>query len=225
MESIDLSTNLIFLLRVIISGVCGIIIGYERKSRGKGAGVRTHMIVALASALMMIVSKYGFSDVGSLAGARGADNSRVAAQIVSGVGFLGAGMIYVHKNSISGLTTAAGIWATAGIGMAVGAGMYFIGIAATVLVFVSQIFLHRSFKFLQPLQEVELTVEIADNPEALEFLKSALFSRGYQVERFKTIRNAGTIEINAEMLVQPGFDAKEIYELAEQSHFVRSISV
>lgn len=220
-----MTSNLIFLLRVVISGICGIIIGYERKSRGKGAGVRTHMIVALASALMMIVSKYGFSDIGSLAGARGADNSRVAAQIVSGVGFLGAGMIYVHKNSISGLTTAAGIWATAGIGMAIGAGLYFIGLASTVLVFVSQIFLHRRLKFLQPLQEVELTVEIVDTPEAIEFIKSALFSRGYQIEHFKTVRNDGTISINIDMLAQPGFEAHEIYELAEQSDFVRSISL
>ena len=85
----------------------------SRKNRRKEAGVRTHVIVALASCLMMEISKYGFFDLGKF------DGARIAAQVVSGIGFLGAGMIFVHKNSIKGLTTAAGVWATSGIGMAV----------------------------------------------------------------------------------------------------------
>ena len=100
-------------LRVIVASVLGYMIGYERKNRDKSAGMRTHAIVALGAALMMVVSKYGFYDVEKV------DSSRVAAQIVSGVGFLGAGVIFVRNNTVSGLTTAAGLWTTAGVGMAV----------------------------------------------------------------------------------------------------------
>ena len=106
-------------------------------------------MVAMASALMMIVSMYCFNDPIFPEGTRMGDPSRIAAQIVSGVGFLGAGMIFVHKNNISGLTTAAGIWATAGIGMSVGAGMYIIGIAATLLVIFAQIILHMDKNWLK----------------------------------------------------------------------------
>ena len=106
-----------FFLRILTAAVCGIVIGYERENRNKEAGIRTHAIVALGAALIMIVSKYGFSDIQNY------DASRVAAQIVSGIGFLGAGIIFIRNRAVSGLTTAAGIWATAGVGMAVGSGI------------------------------------------------------------------------------------------------------
>ena len=150
-----------YVLRIIIAGICGAVIGYERKSRLKEAGVRTHFIVALASALMMIVSKYGFSDLSEgTTGLRGADPARIAAAIVSGVGFLGAGAIFVRKQIIQGLTTAAGIWATSGVGMAIGAGMYFIGIASAVIILLVQIFLHKTTWFTKkiPVSERYLTV-------------------------------------------------------------------
>ena len=107
MELFDLQ-QWYYVLRMIIAGCCGVVIGLERKNRSKEAGVRTHAVVACASALMMLISKYGFSDtVANIAGMRGADGARIAAQVVSGIGFLGAGMIFVHKNTITGLTTAA----------------------------------------------------------------------------------------------------------------------
>ena len=124
--------------RVIVASVLGYMIGYERKNRDKSAGMRTHAIVALGAALMMVVSKYGFYDVEKV------DSSRVAAQIVSGVGFLGAGVIFVRNNTVSGLTTAAGLWTTAGVGMAVGAGKYGIGVSAGILVVAIQELLHRT---------------------------------------------------------------------------------
>ena len=138
-----------YILRMFVAGICGLVIGFERKNRAKGAGIRTHFMVATASALMMIISMYCFNDPIFPEGTRMGDPSRIAAQIVSGVGFLGAGMIFVHKNTISGLTTAAGIWATAGIGMALGAGMYIIGITATLLVILAQIILHMDRKWLK----------------------------------------------------------------------------
>ncbi|MBQ2706506.1 MAG: MgtC/SapB family protein, partial [Agathobacter sp.] len=97
-----------YIVRIIVAGICGCLIGYERKVRSKGAGVRTHCVVACAAALMMIISKYAFYDVAIEGFMMGADvrldPSRVASTIVSGVGFLGAGTIFVHKNKISGLT-------------------------------------------------------------------------------------------------------------------------
>ena len=121
-----------FLGRLFLAGLCGAFIGYERANRRKEAGIRTHLVVSMGSALFMIVSKYGFADMIPLHGVA-LDPSRVAAQIVTGVGFLGAGMIFVRGQNISGLTTAAGIWATAGIGLAAGAHMYIVAGAATAL--------------------------------------------------------------------------------------------
>ena len=121
-----------FTLRLLLAGVLGAVIGLDREYRAKEAGFRTHFLVSLGSALFMIVSQYGFAGVLGEAGV-GLDPSRVAAQIVSGIGFLGAGTIIFQKQFVRGLTTAAGMWATAGIGMAVGGGMYWLGVSATVL--------------------------------------------------------------------------------------------
>ena len=118
--------------RLLLAGVLGAVIGLDREYRTKEAGFRTHFLVSLGSALFMVVSQYGFRDfMGE--GSTPIDPSRVAAQIVSGIGFLGAGTIIFQKQLIRGLTTAAGMWATAGIGMAIGGGMYWIGVAATAL--------------------------------------------------------------------------------------------
>ena len=115
----------VLIIRIVIAGLLGGIIGAEREFRAKIAGTRTHLLVAVGAALMMIVSRYGFDGQG--------DPGRVAAQIVSGIGFIGAGAIMVNRKAVHGLTTAAGIWVAAGIGMAVASGMYAIGIATTLI--------------------------------------------------------------------------------------------
>lgn len=134
-----------FFLRVTLSGLLAGIIGLERELRSKDAGLKTHFLVGIGSAIIMIVSKYGFYDVLGKSGIS-LDPSRVAAQVVSGISFLGAGTIILEKHYIKGLTTAAGIWATSGIGLAIGAGMYSIGIFSTVLVLVGLEILDRIFK-------------------------------------------------------------------------------
>ena len=151
------------MLRIIVASLCGIFIGLERKNRSKEAGVRTHCVVACASALMMIISKYGFADtiIGE-AGVRGADGARIAAQVVSGIGFLGAGMIFVHKSTVTGLTTAAGIWATSGVGLAIGAGMYVMGIFTTVIIILVQVLLHKNFKWLRTSKLKTLSIKNVD---------------------------------------------------------------
>ena len=137
-----------FFIRILVACICGACIGFERTKRLKEAGVRTHIIVCCAAALTMIVSKYGFADLVSSAGkdlfgTHGVDPARLAAQIISGISFLGAGIIFRNGGSVRGLTTAAGIWATAGIGLAVGAGMYVIGLVGTLIVAVIQIIMHK----------------------------------------------------------------------------------
>ena len=142
-----LSIHLEFFLRVLIAGLFGAVIGFERTRRFKEAGIRTHVIVCTAAALMMIISKYGFTDMGAadslVAGTRVADPARIAAQVVSGISFLCAGVIFKNGNTVKGLTTAAGIWATSGIGLAVGAGMYWLGLFVTVMVALLQFAMHR----------------------------------------------------------------------------------
>lgn len=119
--------------RLCIAGLCGTVIGLDREYRVKEAGFRTHFLVALGSALMMIVSQYGFGEFsGAMSGSR-FDPSRIAAQVVSGIGFIGAGTIIIHRRMVRGLTTAASLWATAGIGLAAGARMYVVAAAATLL--------------------------------------------------------------------------------------------
>ena len=142
-----LAQHLDLCLRLVISCLCGAAIGIERSRRFKEAGIRTHIIVCCASALMMVVSKYGFVDLVKngmdYAGTKGADPARIAAQVVSGISFLCAGVIFKNGGTIKGLTTAAGVWITAGIGLAVGAGMLVPAVFTTVLVCLLQYLMHR----------------------------------------------------------------------------------
>lgn len=116
-------------IRLIVAMLLGGIVGLEREYRAKDAGFRTHFLVALGSALFTLVSIYGFTE-----GVK--DTSRVAAQVVSGIGFLGAGIIVFQKNVIRGLTTAAGLWVTAAIGMACGVGQFYMAVFVTALMLI-----------------------------------------------------------------------------------------
>lgn len=132
----DLILNeLKYLIGVAVAVVLGFAIGFERKLRYKEAGIRTHTIVCVGSSLMMVISKYAFGEIS-------ADGARVAAQIVSGIGFLGAGIIMFRGQKMHGLTTAAGVWATAGVGMAAGAGLYYVALGSTVIIIFIQFIFH-----------------------------------------------------------------------------------
>ena len=135
-----------FIIRLVVSIVCGVIIGVERKTRSKEAGIRTHALVCMAACLFMIISKYmttaQFNDSGVASG----DPTRIASTVVTGIGFLGAGIIMYRRDVMYGLTTAAGVWATAAIGMAIGSGFVVLGAVATVLILILQIFFHLPIK-------------------------------------------------------------------------------
>ena len=135
-----------FIVRLVVSIVCGIVIGIERKTRSKEAGIRTHAIVCMAACLFMIISKYMTTAQFNESGVVSGDPSRIASQVVTGIGFLGAGIIMYRRDVMYGLTTAAGVWATAAIGMAIGSGFIVIGVVATVLILLLQIFFHLPIK-------------------------------------------------------------------------------
>ena len=124
-----------FLIRITVAAVLGGLIGLEREYRAKEAGFRTHFLVAMGSALFMIGSAYGFGEA-MVSDLHRWDVSRVAAQVVSGIGFIGAGTIIFRKseNVVVGLTTAAGLWVTAAIGLACGGGLYVLSVGSTLLV-------------------------------------------------------------------------------------------
>ena len=123
-----------FVLRLFVAAMLGGVIGLEREYRAKEAGFRTHFLVALGSGLFMILSQFGFDDVLVHYEQVSLDPSRIASQVVTGIGFIGAGTIIFQKHVVRGLTTAAGLWVTSAIGMTAGAGMYVLSIATTVLV-------------------------------------------------------------------------------------------
>jgi putative Mg2+ transporter-C (MgtC) family protein len=133
----DLSLQLDLSIRVIVAAILGLAVGFEREIHGHPAGLRTHMLVASGSALFTVLSAYGFRNVGGGTELSAIDPTRIAAQIVSGIGFLGAGAILKDGIVIRGLTTAASLWATSAVGMAAGAGEYVIAAVATGTILVS----------------------------------------------------------------------------------------
>jgi len=163
-----------FILRIIIAGLLGGLIGFEREFRAKEAGVRTHFIVALGSAMFMIISQYAFT--GQF------DHARVAAQVVSGIGFIGAGVIIFQKNAIRGVTTAAGLWVAAAIGLSCGAGMYAIATAATLMTIICLETMHFvTHKYDE--KDLSVTITQADGDELLKIME-AFKSAGMDVDSF-----------------------------------------
>ena len=171
-----------FILRLFIAGVLGAVVGLDREYRAKEAGYRTHFLVSLGSELIMIVSQYGFQQV-ILENSVSLDPSRVAAQVVSGIGFIGAGTIIIQKQFVRGLTTAAGIWATAGIGLAIGAGMYGIGVAATILTLIGLELLSFIFKSLG--MKSSMIVFSTDEKDIIQKVTRELNDRGYMLVSYQ----------------------------------------
>ena len=192
MTSLTVTIELECFLRILMASLCGCMIGYERTRRLKEAGVRTHCVVACGAALMMVVSKYGFSDIIQngvyLYGSDGADASRIAAQVVSGVGFLGAGVIFRTGTSVKGLTTAAGIWATSAVGLAFGAGLYLIGWLATIFIVAIQFLMHRLNIGADAYTSQDISLQFHDCPQVREQLFAMLEERGALISGCSTKR-------------------------------------
>ncbi|HLR23372.1 MAG TPA: MgtC/SapB family protein [Pseudogracilibacillus sp.] len=214
-----------YMLRLIIAGALGALIGLEREKRFKEAGLRTHFLVAIGSAVFMIVSKYAFYDV--IADDIILDPSRVAAAIPSGIGFLGAGMILIQRTSIQGLTTAAGIWATAGIGLAIGGGMYGIGIFSGLLVIVGLEFLKRLFTGIIP-KIVELNLDVTDN-ETIQEIIEILTQSDIEIKDYKVKVKKEENQIKYHLLIklqsQKRWKENEIIAMLQKLEGISSIKV
>ena len=193
--------NFDFVLRLLVAGILGAIIGLDREYRAKEAGYRTHFLVSLGSALIMIVSQYGFQEI-IKENSVTLDPSRVAAQVVSGIGFIGAGTIIFQKQIVRGLTTAAGIWATAGIGLAVGAGMYVIGIAAMVLTLIGLEVLSYLFKSIG--MKSSMITFSTDNKQVLKGVADRFNSKDYLIVSYQmdTQKHGSTETYQVTMIIK-----------------------
>ena len=192
----------------------GFAIGLERKYRLKEAGVRTHTIVCFGSALMMVVSKHAFgSEV---------DASRVAAQIVSGIGFIGAGMIVYRQHEVRGLTTAAGVWATAGIGMACGSGeLYWVAIGATAIMIAVQCVLHLPYQLFRTPKTYSVKIEFVQTVDENMQIK-AMFG----TDRFNKLvitRENGQTIYSATLNTEKEYSSTRLNEIMTEHTFIRSL--
>lgn len=202
-----------YLLAIILSVVLGFLIGLERKTRAKEAGVRTHTIVCFGACLLMIISKYGFSG-------EDADVARVAAQIVSGIGFIGAGMIVYRKNAVHGLTTAAGIWATAGIGMACGAGLYFVAVGGTLIMILVQCILHINCKLFNMKHLYRINISFIQTDRENEKIKEIFGIKHFQ--KLNVVRGERTI-FNVSITTEKEIASDEIDSIMKNNDFIISI--
>lgn len=173
-------------LRLTLSCVLGGIIGYERQSRRKSAGLRTNMLVCLGSCLVMLLSTAIYQGV---EGRTNADPARLAAQVVSGIGFLGAGAIMKEGLTVTGLTTAACLWVVAGVGLATGGGYYTAALLATGLVFVTLGALSRIDEWVLHDNHILLTVFTRDLPGQLVHINECLEDLNLTVHTVKTVRS------------------------------------
>ena len=172
-----------FILRLFIAGLLGGLIGFEREFRAKEAGLRTHFLVALGSALFMLISQYAFT--GRF------DAARVAAQVVSGIGFIGAGVIIFQKNVVRGVTTAAGLWVAGAIGLACGAGMYDIAAAATLMTIICLETMHLITRHYG---EKSLTLTISPvTSESLSGILEQLRKSNLEIDSFNFSDNSAFI--------------------------------
>lgn len=187
--------------RIMVAGFLSGLIGLEREFRAKEAGLRTHFLVGVGSALFMIVSQYGFADVWDQNAIgqnlpRPADAARVAAQIVSGIGFIGAGAIMVQKHYVRGLTTAAGLWVVAAIGMSCGGGLYAMATAGTIFALIG-LELFRVLMRWVSLRMLEISFR-ATTPEAVEAMIERVKSVGCKISGYK-LSHSGSGDIRVSL--------------------------
>ena len=217
--------NLEFFIRIVLAAILGALVGLERSKRQKEAGVRTHCIIACTSALFMILSKYAFVDLVGVDGLRGADPARIAAQVGSGISFLGAGVIFKNGNSIRGLTTAAGMWGTAAVGMAIGAGMYWVGLIEAAVLVGIQIVLHRFPVGADALTTQEIVVEMTDSDELLARFDALVKSHRGQITESSLTRQNGILCMEVTAKLDPPITHEEALAFMKANDGVRRVSV
>lgn len=208
-----------FVWRLVLAALFGTIIGLDREYREKEAGFRTHFLVSLGSALMMIVSQYGFSEILTHDGVS-LDPSRIAAQVVSGIGFIGAGTIIFNHQIVRGLTTAASLWATAGIGLTAGAGMSWLALAATILTLVALEGLSLVFRSLGSRRMV-VVFSASDRTGVADTL-DRIRTDGYMVVSYEVVPQVVggdgiTYRVTMVVKAKPGSDNNQLLALSREN--------
>lgn len=208
-----------FVWRLVLAALFGTIIGLDREYREKEAGFRTHFLVSLGSALMMIVSQYGFSEILTHDGVS-LDPSRIAAQVVSGIGFIGAGTIIFNHQIVRGLTTAASLWATAGIGLTAGAGMSWLALAATFLTLVALEGLSLVFRSLGSRRMV-VVFSASDRTGVADTL-DRIRTDGYMVVSYEVVPQVVggdgiTYRVTMVVKAKPGSDNNQLLALLREN--------
>lgn len=208
-----------FVWRLVLAALFGTIIGLDREYREKEAGFRTHFLVSLGSALMTIVSQYGFSEILTHDGVS-LDPSRIAAQVVSGIGFIGAGTIIFNHQIVRGLTTAASLWATAGIGLTAGAGMSWLALAATILTLVALEGLSLVFRSLGSRRMV-VVFSASDRTGVADTL-DRIRTDGYMVVSYEVVPQVVggdgiTYRVTMVVKAKPGSDNNQLLALLREN--------
>ena len=208
-----------FVWRLVLAAIFGTIIGLDREYREKEAGFRTHFLVSLGSALMMIVSQYGFSEILTHDGVS-LDPSRIAAQVVNGIGFIGAGTIIFNHQIVRGLTTAASLWATAGIGLTAGAGMSWLALAATILTLVALEGLSLVFRSLGSRRMV-VVFSASDRTGVADTL-DRIRTDGYMVVSYEVVPQVVggdgiTYRVTMVVKAKPGSDNNQLLALLREN--------
>ena len=200
-------------LDLLLAALLGFCIGLERKCRYKEAGIRTHTIVAFGSALMMVVSKYAFGTE--------ADSARVAAQIVAGIGFLGAGIIVYKRNVVHGLTTAAGVWTTAGIGMACGGGLWIIACIATVILIFIQWLLHRNWRIFKAKKVYSIKISFVQRTNERDMIKQI-----FDIDRYNRLvveRKGEELIYHAKLDTIEEYSSTQLDDIMKKNTYIISI--
>lgn len=209
--------------RLLFACFCGGIIGLERSIRRKDAGIKTHIILALGAALFMIVSQYGFSDL-NLSEEYRADASRIASNIVTGVSFLCAGVIFVRGASVKGLTTATGIWTCAGIGMAAGAGMYAITTLATVLILVIQLLLADVSAKIETHYALEIELTLPEKVTVDDVVKGLSDMTQSSANSIKVSKTDGHNVYKVHFNIRHTVNENELIQKISSNEYVTSVS-
>ena len=206
--------------QILFASLLGAVIGYERHYQSKEAGIRTHTFVAMSSALLVIISKYGFEGIDKY------DAARIAASVISGIGFLGAGVIFVRKDVIHGLTTAAGIWTTSAVGMCVGAGMYLLGAITAVLMIIMQIFFKSDSFRRMPRTTANLLIRV-EQGTSIRDLDDAFKDLGYLCMDNKIVEDAdnkGWI-ILSEVVSQKDVEPEQLIKELRKKDFIKTVEI
>ncbi|CAG7640980.1 Protein SapB [Paenibacillus solanacearum] len=222
MDSIWHISHLDLTIRIMLAVCLGGLVGLEREWNNHAAGLRTHILVCIGSAAIMLLSVYGFAAFVNETNVR-TDPARLAAQVISGIGFLGAGTIMRTGSTVSGLTTAASVWVVAAIGLCVGAGFYYVAVLSTVMVLISLFVLNKWEKYLmRNRRTMEIVIRIIDKPGVLGTIASKFGQFGIQIANVR-MKPDGVAEVNG--VTEPAMELQFNLKTTDRGVIIQAMDV